>query len=304
MLLLSFFRVVKFSIQDIGRNIWLSLVIVIILTLALFSVNMLLAVNTIGQTALVAIKEKIDINLFLKADSKEDEILALKAQISGLSPVKEVTYISKAQALESFKEKHKNNPEILEALRELNKNPLSPTLVIKPKNIDSLDDLINRLNTIDNEIIESRNFTDYQTMLNKINSITAKISEVGLLVSSIFVFITILVVYNSVRVAIYTHRREIMIMKLVGASNWFIHMPFIFSSLIYTLISLLAILVIFYPFLSLLQPYLETFFVDYNINIIDYFNINFVTIFGLQFLTAAFINILASLSAVRIYSRV
>jgi len=280
------------------------LVTIIILILALFTVNMLLVVSVVGETAVGAVHDKIDINLYLKTDAKEEEILALKAKISELSEVKEVTYVSKEAALKNFTEKHKENQEILGALRELNINPLTPTMVIKPVNLDVFDNLINKLNAYDSEIIESRNFTNYKTLLGKINNITKKVTDAGLMLSSIFVFITMLVIYNSVRVAIYTHRRQISIMKLVGASNYFIQMPYLVSSIIYTLFGVLAIMVIFYPFLSLLQPYLETFFVGYNINLITYFYGNAFNIFGLQFLAAALINIVASLIAVRKYSRV
>lgn len=301
---LSFVRIIKFSLQDIFRNIWLSLVTVIILILALFTVNMLLVVKVIGDMAVEAVEEKIDVNLYLKPNAKEDEILVLKAKINNLSEVKNVEYISNAQALKNFKEKHQDNPEILEALRELNINPLTPTLVIKPENLDVFDNLINRLNALDESIIESRNFTNYKALLEKINSITDKVTEAGMSLSVIFVIVTILVIYNSVRVAIYTHRRQITIMKLVGASNWFIQMPYLISGLIYTFLGVSAIMLIFYPFLSLLQPYLEAFFVGYNVNLLDFFYGNIFTVFGIQFLATAFVNIFASLIAVRKYSRV
>lgn len=301
---ISLFRAIKFSVQDVARNIWLSLVTIIILVLTLFTVNMLLVVKVVGQTAVEAIKEKIDINLFLKTDAPEDRIEALKAKISSLSEVKSVEYISKTVALEEFRKKHQDSPEILEALKELGKNPLTPTLVIKPKNMEVFDNLINQLNSIEDDIIESRNFANYKTMLEKINAITDKVSKAALGLSSIFIFITLLVIYNSVRVAIYTHKKEITIMRLVGASNWFIQLPYVFSSIIYTLFGVGLVMLIFWPFLNLLQPYLETFFVSYNVNLIQYFYGNIMGIFGIQFLAASLINILASLVAVRRYSKV
>jgi len=301
---LSLFRAIKFSIQDFYRNIWLSVVTIIIIVLALFSVNMLLTVKVIGNTAISAIKDKIDVSLFLESEAKEDDILALKATISNLSQVDSIEYISKEMALEDFKEKNKSNPELLESLKQLGKNPLTPTLVIKPKDIDNLDELIANLNKIENPIIESRNFTNYKLMLSKINGITDKVSQAGILVSLIFIFITLLVVYNSVRVAIYTHKTEIAVMKLVGASNAFVYMPYIFSALIYTIFSLLFLMLIFYPFLTILQPYLATFFIGYNINIVNYFTYNALEIFGLQFLVASTINIGASLIAVKKYANV
>lgn len=304
MFLLSLIRIIKFSFQDIFRNIWLSIVTVTILILALFSVNMLLVVKVVGDTAISAIQEKVDISLYLKPDSDEEEIKALKAELSNLEEVKEIVYISKAEALEYFREKFSNNQEVLEALRELGKNPLTPSLVIKPKGSDKVEGLISRLNVYESDLIESRNFSDHKVVLEKINNITDKASKVGMVISLIFIFITLLVVYNAIRVAIYTHKREIGIMRLVGASNSFVYMPFIFSSLIYTLISLFVIILIFYPFLTLLQPYLEAFFVGYHINIISYFKTNFLIIFGFQFLGIAFINILASLLAIKKYADV
>ncbi|MEI6596874.1 MAG: ABC transporter permease [bacterium] len=304
MFLFSFFRVIKFSLQDIVRNIWLSIITVIIITLALFSVNLLLAVKILSSATVSAVKEKVDISLYLKPDSSEDFILALKSEISNFDSVKQVDYISKQSAIESFREKHKNNPEILQALLELGKNPLSPSLIIKPKDINNYDELIVSLNKINNNIIESRNFDDHKAILAKINSIAEKANEAGLFVSSLFVLITILVVYNAVRVAIFTHKREIGIMKLVGASTWFIRAPYLISAVIYALLGVIMIIIIIYPFLSLVQPYLATFFSGFEINLLGYYNSNFLLIFGLQFLAASLVNVLASLVAVGKYSKV
>ena len=301
--MLSFYRIVKFSLQDISRNIWLSMVTVIILTLALFSVNMLLVVKIIGSAAVGAVKEKVDISLYVNPDADEKEVLALKAQIANLSDVKEVNYVSKEDALEIFKGKNSDNPEVLQALRELGKNPLTPTLVITPKNVETSDGLIHELNKIQSDIIDSRNFTDHKVLLSKIDSVTDKVTKAGLFLSLVFLFITILVIFNSVRVAIYTHNMEINIMRLVGAPNSFIFWPFLFSGIIYALLGIMVIVFIFYPFLGLLQPYLETFFVGYNINIVDYFNRNFVEIFGLEFAGIALINVVAAWWAVRRYAQ-
>lgn len=290
--------------QDITRNIWLSMVTVIILVLALFSINMLLVVKTIGSAAIGAVKDKIDISLYINPDADEKEVLALKAQIANLSEVKEVSYISKDQALEAFKSKNSDNPEVLQALRELGKNPLTPTLVILPSNIEHSDSLIHELNKIQSDIIDSRNFTDHKTLLGKIDSVTDKATKAGVFLSAIFVLITLLVIFNSVRVAIYTHNMEISIMRLVGAPNSFIFWPFLFSGIIYTLLGVSCIIFLFYPFLGLLQPYLEAFFVGYNINLVDYFNTNFFQIFGLQFAGIALINVVAAWWAVRRYAQV
>jgi len=218
--------------------------------------------------------------------------------------VKQITYVSKQAALESFREKYKNNQEVLAALKELGRNPLSPSLTITPANLEESETLINRLRTIDSPIIESRDFSDNSSILQKINNITKRINEVGLFIIAIFVLTSMLVVYNAIRVAIYTHRQEIEIMRLVGASNFFIYMPYLVSAFFYSLVSLLIVIAVFYPFLSLLQPYLEVFFTGYNVNILTYFVDNFWGIFSLQFLAVLAINIVASVLAVRKYAKV
>lgn len=300
----SFFRIIKFSFQDIARNVWLTLATITILIIALFSINTLLTVRVISDNAVVAIREKINISLYLKAESPESEIMALKAKIANSDKVKNVVYISKQNALESFRDKYKNNQAVLAALKELGRNPLSPSLTIVPNDFNQSQNLINELRMIDNPIIESRDFSDNTVILEKINNITKRVNEVGMFIIAIFILTSLLVVYNAIRVAIYTHRQEIEIMRLVGASNFFIYMPYMVSAFVYALLSILIVISVFYPFLSLLQPYLEVFFTGYNVNLLSYFVDNFALIFGMQFLIVLLINILASLFAVRKYAKV
>ncbi len=302
--MLSLYRIIKFSLQDIGRNIWLSVATLIILLLALFSVNTLMTVRVISDNAAKAVQEKIDISLYIKPETPESEILALKAEISKSERVKSIVYISKEEALNDFREKYKNNQAVLAALKELGRNPLSPSLTIIPQDFSQANLLINELRVIDSKMIESRDFSDNAVVLNKINNISKRINEIGFFIILIFVLTSLLVVYNTVRVAIYTHRQEIEIMRLVGASNFFIYMPYIFSAFVYTLLSILIIIGIFYPFLTLLQPYLEVFFMGYNVNILSYFIDNFWLVFGGQFLVILAINAFASLFAVRRYAKV
>ncbi len=300
----TFFRIIKFSFQDIFRNVWLSVATVTILVLTLFSINVMATVRVISDNAIAVIKGKVDFSLYIKSEAREDEILALKAKIENLGNVKSVEYISKQQALQKFRDKNQNNQQVIEALRELGKNPLSPSLNILPSDTSQAPQLVESLKRLDSDIIESRDFSDNAAVIKKIDYITNKINEAGLFVIIIFCLTSLLVIYNTVKVAIYTHRREIEIMRLVGASRPFIIAPFIVSAVVYSLISVLLIVSIFFPFLTLLQPYLEVFFTGYNINIVSYFINNFLVVFGIEFLAAALAASLASLLAVRKYSKV
>lgn len=302
--MLSLYRIIKFSLQDIFRNIWLTIVTLTILLLALFSINTLITVRLISDSTVAAIKEKIDISLFIKTETPETEILELKSRLSESPRVREVVYISKDEAISAFREKYANNPAILAALKELGRNPLSPSLTVIPADFNESNLVINELKVLDSPIIESRDFSDNTVILQKINAITERVNEVGLLIISIFILTSLLVVYNAIRVAIYTHRQEIEIMRLVGASNFFIYLPYLFSALVYSLASVLIIIGVFYPFLSLLQPYLEAFLVDSQVGLLAYFLNNFLVIFGAQFLVVLAINAIASLFAVRKYAKI
>lgn len=302
--MLSFLRIIKFSFQDIVRNIWLSIVTVTILILALFSINMLFTVKLISQNAVTAVKNKINISLYFKADASEAMIMDVRDKVAALPGVKTVTFISKNVALDNFRNNNKNNLEILNALQELGKNPLSPSLVIVPDDFDNSAALITSLKTLESDAIESRDFSDNSTILEKINFITSRVNEVGLFLILIFVLTSILVVYNAIRVAIYTHRQEIEIMRLVGASNFFIYMPYLCSAFVYALISILVVIISFYPLLTILQPYLEVFFTDYSVNILTYYVNNFFAIFGLQFMVVFGITLIASLLAARKYAKI
>ncbi|MCF7860155.1 permease-like cell division protein FtsX [Patescibacteria group bacterium] len=301
--MLSFLRIIKFSLQDIVRNIWLSIVTITILLLALLSINTMLTGQAVSDNAVNAVKEKIDISLYLNADASENDIVALRSQLEGMPEVKSIVYTSRQQALESFRSKYRDNPEILQALRELGSNPLSPSLAITPSNFDETTNLVNSLRQLDSDIIESRDFSDNTVVVNKIQSITKRVNEVGLGIIFIFVLTSLLVVYNSIRVAVYTHKKEIEIMRLVGASNYFIYMPFLFSAFIFALMSVLLMIALFYPFLTLFQPYLEVFLAGYNVNLVTYFVNNFWPIFGAQFAVILFITLFASFFAVRKYAR-
>ncbi|MDD3285150.1 MAG: permease-like cell division protein FtsX [Patescibacteria group bacterium] len=302
--MLSFLRIIKFSLQDIARNIWLSIVTVTILLLALFSINTLLTVRVVSDNAVNAVKEKIDISLYLKPEASESDITALRSRLSGMPEIKAVNYTSKQAALDSFRNKYRDNPEILQALRELGNNPLSPSLAITPVDFDDTANLVNTLRQLDSDIIESRDFSDNTAVVAKIQSVTNRVNEIGLAIIAIFVLTSILVVYNSIRVAVYTHRKEIEIMRLVGASNFFIYMPYFFSAFFYALMSVFIMIIIFYPFLTLFQPYLEVFLAGYNVNLLSYFVYNFWPIFGAQFGVIFIITLIASFFAVRKYARV
>ena len=298
------FRIIKFAFQNFYRNFWLALVTITILVVTLFSITTLITLNVVTDQVVKSIENKIDISVYFKSNIEESDILKVKVELDGLDEVEKATLVSKEEALMIFKKEHENDSTILSSVEELDENPLPNYLIIKAKNSKSYPKILEVLDKDEyNKIIERKDFDDHQAIINKITSTKDKVRKLGFMIIGIFSFIAALIVFNTVRIAIYTHRDEIKIMKLVGATNWFIRAPFLFEEIFYALISSLILVSLFYPLLEFVQPHFN-YFLDYDFDLISYFKNNFFFIFGLEFLAIVIINIISSFVAMKKYLEV
>lgn len=300
----SITRVIKFSFQDFFRNFWLSIVTLTILVLALFAVNLLIIFNLVTKVAINSIEDKVDINVYFKPDISEDQVKNVQTYLQTLAQVKSVDFISKDQALINFKAKHQDNPKILQSLEEIENNPLGASLVVKAKNSADYPLILETLQTPQyNNLIESKDFEDHKAVIERINGITSKVGKGVIVIAILFALISILIIFNAIRMAIYTHREEIIAMKLIGATDWFIEGPFLLQGIIFGIMSMLITLLILYPLLGFIRPYLQL-ILEGDFNIVNYFNDNFFLIFGLELLGAILLNLISSYVAVKRYVKV
>ena len=305
MILVTIKRSLWFALQSFWRNIWLSLATIFIISLTFLSINFLVVINAISDSAIAAVQNKIDVSIYFKQDVRESKVAEVKATLETLSQVKELIYISPDENLEVFKERRKDDPVIQEVLQELAGNPLGSTLVIKAK---SLSDYPEILKAIDNpaytDLIDKKGYDDHQAAIENINTITNNVKKGALIISLMFVLIAVLIVFNTVRIAIFTHQQEIGIMKLVGATNGFIRSPFILENIFSGIIACVLAITVIYFLLSLVQPHLNNFFAGVDVNLIGYFNTNFIIIFGGQLLGIIILNIISSSLALGKYLKV
>ena len=302
---ISLIRILKFSFQDIWRNIWLSLITVTIMVLALITINFLIVFNVITKIASDVVQDRIDVSVYLKNTVSPEQTDSIKQYLLSLSDIENVEVITPDLAMERFKEKYKDNEKILQSVTELETNPLGYTLVVKAKDPSAYPNIMASLDAPQySDFILDKSYEDHEAMISKIESISGRVQKAGIIISLIFILISTLIVINTIRIAIYTHREEIGIMRLVGATNWFIRMPFLVESIIFSIVAIIISTTVLYPILSVCQPYLESFFETQNYNVLDYFNQNFIKIFGLEFLGIVLINIIASSLAIRRYLKV
>lgn len=295
----SFWRVVKFAFQDLGRNLGLSFMTVFILVLMLLSVNVLWSVDVLTGEAVGLVKNQINVSLYFKPEATDKEILEVKKYIGQFAEVVSISMLSREDVLASFEERHKMSGEVLSALDELGANPFGPTIIIKTREPEDYKKVLSALDVPEYEnMIEAKSFEGHEEGIEKIQAITNRIERLGFGLSVLFAVISFLIIFNTIRVAIYTHRIEISIKRLVGASNWFIRGPYIVESIIFTILSVSITACLIYLGLRWLDPYLAIVFPN-QFSLTNYFNSNILLLFGVQASAVLLLTAVSSFLAMR-----
>lgn len=297
-------RVLKAGFVNFWRNGWVSLATVLIMVMTLFTIGSIIFSRALILSTLDELQNKVDISVYFKTDAAESDIFLLKNSLLKLSEVKDVEYVSREQELKDFKERHKDNALITQSLEELGSNPLGAALNIKAKNTSQyasiakfLEDALKMEGV--GSIIDKISYRQNKMIIERLSRILDSSKKIGFAISLILIIISILVVFNTIRMAIYTSKDEISVMRLVGASNRFISGPFVVEGLLYGIIATVITMLVFYPLTMWLGPMTESFFG--TINIYDYYISNFAQIFFIILSVGVGLGVVSSLIAVRRY---
>ncbi|MDO8598480.1 MAG: permease-like cell division protein FtsX [bacterium] len=304
-MLTSFGRLLKFAVRDFARNIWLSVTTILILTLTLVSVQVLLTVNVAGRIALEELESRVDLRVqFLPAVS-ETEVDAVRVRIQQRPEVRAVEHRARAQVLEEFQTAHRGNTEILEALTELGENPFGPELRIQVHRPEDLAAVAREFEdpTISASVTET-GAGDRLALVERLSALTAKLRTAGIALSGLSFIVTLLIIINAMRIATYARRDEVGIMKLVGATNWFVRTPFLIMGVLSSAVATGIAQAITIPSLRALEPTFIEFLGTRGVDIATFFRDHLWTIIGAEFLGLAFLTVLISAIAIRRYLRV
>lgn len=306
MFFLSLTRILNFSAQNFIRNIWLSVVTITIIVLTLFSVTSLLLLNAITDQAVRVVKSKIDVSVYFKPSVTPEQIQVVEANLESLAYVKAVKYVSKSEALEKLRARYSDSPLILESLKELQANPLGDTLIVSTHETADYQKVIDILNATPQYavLIDNKNFEDNRFIIDKLESLAKQVSRAGWTITLFFASVAVLVIVNTIRIAIYTHRDEVAIMKLVGASNAFVRGPFIIETIFYAVIGTLLTIGLSYLAVNLTGPYVSALLGATDFSLRGYLHARFLTVFGLELLGITVISITATAIALRRYLKV
>lgn len=301
----TFLRIIHTGMVNFIRNASLAVaaiaVMVVTLTIMLFSI---IANQTFSNTV-IQITDRIDISVYLKDSNTEAQNLALVDRIDELPNVKSVRYLTKKEALERYVSQNAGNEALLSAVSQTD-NPIPATILIKPVDLNQIDDIRSYLTRGEVAALQSDEPSysgDRKEAIDKITGATNVLQRIGIVSVGVFTVICALIIFNTIQMAIFNRRDEITIMRLLGAKTSYIRGPFIVESIIYGILSgVLSVLIINSAFLATSNALQAS-----SLGLLDigyaseYFSQNFLKLLTLQLIAGILIGSVSSIIATRRY---
>jgi cell division transport system permease protein len=303
--LITLARIIRTGMVNFVRNLWLAIaamaIMIITLTIILFSV----IVNATFSNTVAQITNKIDVSLYLKDSVDQTQAQALVKQLKALPSVKQVTYLSKEQALTAYEQQNAGNQQLLQAITETD-NPLPATIRIKPIDLNHIAQIRSYIAQPKVAAMQSdpaSDSGDRRAAIDKITHATNILRRVGVVAVLVFAVISVLIIFNTIQMAIFNRRDELQIMRLLGASTWFIRGPFVVESIVYGILSAIAsILLINALFITASSSLQATSFGLLDISYSQsFFESHYWLLLGSQLLLGIFIGAASSVIATRRY---
>lgn len=301
-------RVLITGAKSFVRGGAVSAATVLIMTVTLGIIGALIFLSALLSYSLDSIKDKVNVSVYFVTTASEQDIFAVKEKLEKLPQVETISYTSAEQALVEFRERHANDQLTLQALDELGHNPLDASLEVKAKDPSQYESIVKfleatpALSSSGASIIDRINYAQNKEVIDRLSLAINATREIGIAVVFIFAIASILIAFATVRLAIYTAKDEIGVMRLVGASNAYIQGPFIITGIITGAIAAALVLLILIPVTlysgSKTSGWLGGF------NLASYYGDNFLFIFLTIVLSGIVLGAIASVLAIRKYLRV
>lgn len=239
---ITFVRMIRYGVNNFSRNAWLTIAATAVMTITLLIVFMTLAARNTLATTVDQIRSQVDMSIYLKLDTKQDDINKVINELKGLSTVRAVKYVSPDEQRKDFAEKNSTDAGTLAALNEAT-NKFPPTIRVNLDDINNTGELSNFVTK--NSLMKANinpdrppSFAgDRKVAIENIGRWVDFADRAGLAASIVFVVISSLIVFNTIRMAIFNRKEEIQMMKLIGADRSFIRGPFIVEAVVYGFIA-------------------------------------------------------------------
>jgi cell division transport system permease protein len=293
------------SIQRASRLAWknfyreggLSFVSVFVLMVVITISASLFLIGGVADIVIKDIEEKADVTVDFQISVPEERILEIKDEIAEVFQINGMEYISREEVKTAFIQRFSNRPAVMESLEEVG-NPFPASINIKADDPYIYRQIATYLEENHTELIYNIDFYHREEVISGIFSITESIRKGGIIVGIILAIIAILLVYNTIKLAIYGLREEIKVMKLVGSSNLFIQSSFIIQGTILGLIAAISSFILLF-LMGFLIP--QTYNITIEVNLHQYFLGMLPTIILMQIAIGVFLGVFSSLIATRKY---
>ena len=265
-------RIVKYGTINFARNIWLSAAASLIMTITLLILFVTVIASIILSQTADAMRDKIDITIYFKPGVSEETLSELSNIMYEDSNVKSVEVKTSEKEYIRFLEENSENTELIATLddpdmKAIMLSTMNSTMQLKVHNIDNLDSIKNTvaanelfLKNIDQE--KEPSYDEHRSEIETITSWANIAKNGGLILGAVFVGISILVIFNTIRMAIFSRREEIYMMKLVGADKYFIQGPFLVEAQLSGALSGIISATLGFIGFKILSPRLENYGID------------------------------------------
>jgi len=242
----------------------------------------------------------MDISVYFYDQTTDEQVNLMEKQIAKYPEVEEVKYISKEAALAIWESR--DIDEKIKSLVTVDNNPLPRSIEIKATNPEHLGDIAQFLSKEEyKELIRKVDYKENKDIIKKLNDTIEFTRKFGIAISLVFVVISILVILNTIRLTIVTRRDEIEIMRLVGANNLFIRIPFFIEGVLYGIFaSIIALIVIAVGF-NFLNPFANKYLGDFNINFGQFFTEHIIVITFLLLIVGISLSVICSFISIQKY---
>lgn len=276
-----------------------ALVVMVIVLLLVSSSFVLQGMSTFLTKTL---EEGVDVSAYFTETATEEEIFRVQDELTSMKEVERVKYVSSEEALEIFRATHENDSILLEPLEAIGRNPFLPALNIKAHNPDEYSEIALFLNEESfASVIADVDFHDRAPVIERLSLITAGIRGGVLAVIVALSLVSLLVAFNTIRLTIYSSKDEIEVMRLVGASNWFIRGPFLVQGFIVGIVAAVCTFVLVFALSYFISPRLEK-FADFDLAF--FLGSNMVTLLFLLIAVGIGLGVISSTIAIRRYLQV
>ncbi len=302
--LISLYRIIVSGLTNLRRNVWLAAASTLIMTITLIILSVMSLLFIITSYSVQSIQERVDVSAYFKSDIPESEILDIRDELLKDSRIKAVEYVSSEDARQSFQDNHEGDQQIMDSLNELTDNPFPSTLQIKAHDLADYPAIAQTIEESDyGDQIDEINFEDNRVVIERLNSLLKFIITFGSILMVVFCLIAVLVIFNTIALTIYNRREEVEIMRLVGATNWYIRGPFLVEAFTYSIIATIITSILILPLYFQMLPKISNYLTP-GANIFNGNMQTFALVVLIQLIIAFILSAISSLLAMRKYLRI